>query len=374
MKKRILLLLATAVMMTGCGLKSGSTAKSEAMSPDDPMNKPANLYESLSDEQKKYLEETFEYNEEAINECSYESLNKKLLGTGLELYNQSSGVEVFGLEYKLDESVDKSLYGSYYINQECKSDKLITYDEALDIREKEKNMRLEDFLGYKYTVKSRRGGDSDFGSDEGEANTEVVSDAADYNGNDANHYTMKVEMSDYKGKEMDGTLYVNIYFSEFKDGTVKIKLAPVIYYEASEKDREDGISDQVFSFYYDSILREPFFDDPYGYFNDESVYCEIQYSSVTSKSLVVEVANNTDKDVTGNYSFELYKVENGDKKIVKECESDVERTQHAGAVSIYPVDLAFDGEELEPGDYYIEFGEDKSGYVYGEMSFEVQEG
>lgn len=54
-----------------------------------------------------------------------ESINWNLLGTGLELYNKTSGVEVNGVEYIADNSYD------YQKSNDI--DRKITFDEAVKI-------------------------------------------------------------------------------------------------------------------------------------------------------------------------------------------------------------------------------------------------
>lgn len=78
-----------------------------------------------------------------IEYVSEEDLNRMLLGTGMELYNPSSGVEVFGLEY--NKKVDLIIL---QLPIPTKND----ISDVRKFRNKEKEMRIEDLTEYAYTV------------------------------------------------------------------------------------------------------------------------------------------------------------------------------------------------------------------------------
>ena len=129
MKKIVIYLFLLALLLTGC---HANNINQEEMTTCDVGN-------ILNDEQLKYLTEELHYTKDALSYMSYESLNFELLGTGLELYNQSSGVEKNGIDYICDQETD-------WENLKCEREDLITYEELRQIRMKEKEIRFEDFV------------------------------------------------------------------------------------------------------------------------------------------------------------------------------------------------------------------------------------
>lgn len=60
----------------------------------------------LTEEQKNYLSDKKGIGTAALELMNKESVNWNLLGTGFELYNKTSGVEINGVEYIVDNSYD----------------------------------------------------------------------------------------------------------------------------------------------------------------------------------------------------------------------------------------------------------------------------
>ncbi len=115
MKKiNLVVLFLLVVVLTACG-KSSSDNNSETKT----TNEEASLLDMLSEEQLDYLTQEEQLTEDAIKLMDYESVNWYLLGTGLELYNKSSGVEKFGITYDNSNGVD-------YINADFGNGKKIT--------------------------------------------------------------------------------------------------------------------------------------------------------------------------------------------------------------------------------------------------------
>lgn len=86
MKKYCVILLAVlAIVFTSCTKNNTNTGGGEETTP---------ILDILSDEQIEYLTEKLLFTVDAISDMSYEGVNYQLLGTGLELYNPTSGIEV----------------------------------------------------------------------------------------------------------------------------------------------------------------------------------------------------------------------------------------------------------------------------------------
>ena len=93
MKKYCVILLAFfALVFTACA-KNGTNTDGKAETTP--------ILDILSDEQIEYLTEKLLFTMDAISDMSYEGVNYQLLGTGLELYNPTSGIEVNGLDYTI---------------------------------------------------------------------------------------------------------------------------------------------------------------------------------------------------------------------------------------------------------------------------------
>ena len=90
----------TTLLFTGCNRKTN----------EEP-NKEKKVYNvELSEAQKKYLMNEQMTSEDALKYMDREGINWNLLGTGLELYNPTSGVEVNGLKYKQAKGYDNFFF------------------------------------------------------------------------------------------------------------------------------------------------------------------------------------------------------------------------------------------------------------------------
>ena len=127
-----------AVMLTACA----KTATTD----NGAQNETKAAAVELSAEQLDYLTTQAGLTEDSIALMDYEAINWHLLGTGMELYNKSSGVEVNGITYKNESGTD-------YINAVSESEEPITLDEVYAIRDKEADIRLEDFMKYSFEIK-----------------------------------------------------------------------------------------------------------------------------------------------------------------------------------------------------------------------------
>lgn len=90
MKKSIIFIAAIifAICFTACGNSGEKNTQTETTTNGI----------KLTEEQLEYLKK-LRSDITGIEYVSEEDLNRMLLGTGMEIYNPSSGVEVFGLEY-----------------------------------------------------------------------------------------------------------------------------------------------------------------------------------------------------------------------------------------------------------------------------------
>lgn len=323
MKKKILLLtgLSFVLMFTGCKetySQAGNNAEKDVVnSGSENEESETSIYDTLTEKQKNYLSDVLLYSEDAINMMEYESINWELLGTGFELYNQSSGLEKFGTTYK-EETV---------ISDVSNSDKLITISEAKDIRMKGTDIRLEDFADYKYELTKREEG--------GEA------------------YFMDLPIVEYEDT------YVRIAFKR-ENGNVVMKAPNLIY------KNED--SNYVFSLLYNEASIKQFFEKEPKYTLDDKMFMDIQYSSVTDNSLVIEWWNWSEEEYILSESYELYEVTEEGEKLIDSYEGK-ESDILASTFSISAVKFN-EGITLSEGTtYMIKYGKNKEGYLYEEMTF-----
>lgn len=253
--------------------------------------------EDLSEEQIEYLTDELGLSREDISETAYESLNCKLLGTGLELYNPSSGVEKYGITYELDSTYDYT--------SDSKSEKKITMDEVYSIRAKEKNIRIEDVKGYEYTVEKDEKG----------------------------YYKLFAPIENYEKTSLLMTYRINA------DGTIKM-LVPYLVC---------GDEKMVFSIYYDQAYFKAYYENgDYSYEN--KVFYGVQYSSVTKKGLVLQLYNCKDKDYS--YKGDLVICDINGKEVMK---IEVDYYLYRNMNTIYYVEFT---KELPAGKYSIVIGND----------------
>ncbi len=319
MRKKILctVMLMFIATLCGCGNdveKGESKAKKTEM-----IDKKEGIYQSLTDEQKKYLTQTQLFTEDAINEMDYEAVNWELLGTGFELYNQTSGVEVFGLSYQEEQA----------ISEISNSNELITLEKVIEIRNKEREMKLNDFVNYKYSI------------------TSLESDSG-------NAYLMQVPIKGY-----DNTS-VEIIFSREDNDVINMK-APFIKHEMGEVD-------STFSILYDRDTFEAYYHEEPKYTLENKVYIGVQYSSVRENSLVLNIYNWTENEYKKNSNYELYEITDNGEKLIDSFEGE-EEVIKGKSYSIAGIDFG-DNVNIEKGKrYLLKYGKDIKGYLYDEVEF-----
>ena len=130
--------------------------------------------------------------------------------------------------------------------------------------------------------------------------------------------------------------------------------------------KDDG-TEIVFSIDYDKALFDTFYENG-DYSIDGKLFYGIQYSSVTDKSLVLQVFNNTDEEVSIGKGFKIYKLNGTDKELVVEDEHEIGQAVSKSSWGTIPISFG-EGKTLSAGSYIIEFGDDKTG---GELEFEVK--
>ncbi|MGN0369063.1 MAG: hypothetical protein ACI4EW_00780 [Butyrivibrio sp.] len=318
----LLILMIIPLMLTACG----KNAASEETSAKQTSESDHSILDTLTEEQLNYLTESEQLSEDAIALMDYESVNWYFLGTGMELYNQSSGVEKNGIIYDCEEGTD-------YTNPESVNDKKITMEELYDIRCKEDKMRLEDFMEYEFLIKAI--------------------DA------DNNRYSMQVPVEEYQNT------YAEINFKIKDDNTIYMR-APVLSYHVSDTESK------TFSIYYDKATYTAFFENgDYSY--DNKLYFGIQHSSVTGKSLVLQIFNNTEDEYSLNDSFEIYKITDGEKELLKDYSYTTEDVTQINKQtwSIHPVKFPSE-TKLDKGEYVIVFGSNDDDSVDVELEFNVE--
>lgn len=317
----LLILMIIPLMLTACGKNVSDETGTKETESDG-----SSILHSLTKEQLNYLTESEQLSEDAIALMDYESVNWYFLGTGMELYNQSSGVEKNGVTYDCEEGVD-------YTNSESVNDKKITLEELYNIRCKEDKMRLEDFMEYEFLIKAI--------------------DA------DNNRYSMQVPLEEYQNT------YAEINYKIKDDNTIYMR-APVLSYHVSDTESK------TFSIYYDKATYTAFFENgDYSY--DNKLYFGIQHSSVTGKSLVLQIFNNTEDEYSLNDSFEIYKITDGEKELLKDYSYTTEDVTQIKKQtwSIHPVKFPSE-TKLDKGEYVIVFGSNDDDSVDVELEFNVE--
>lgn len=298
MKKRIVLIFALcliSVILCSCGKKTGDK---EEVNNQDILNK-------LSSEQKKYLLDNFSYGDEALVRMSDEIVNYNLLGTGLEMYNKTKGVEVNGISYKTNKE---------FKIPESTGSKLITKEEAENIRLKEDNIRLEDFLAYKY---------------------EIVEDGE-------NTYVFLLPLEGYDNCYIRFKTIVN-------NDEIHIK-TPHIFHTKSETKS----SGYTFSILYNKADFDEFVKN--GYSDENIFYAFVQYGTVTNESLVVHIYNYFDKTKSFKSEYKIYKGDSDKGDVVDKGNilDDKKVDMEKNSYSVLPVRFS---NKLEKGTYTINLGD-----------------
>ncbi len=328
MKKLKVLFLITISIMVFVGCKEKQIEKE----PEKQEETTTGIYDILTDEQKAYLEE-IAWDEQSINlMLTYEELNWELIGTGLELYNQSGGVERYGVTYNYPEYVDASQYGTYYHDIECTSEKQITLAEADALRGKELDMRLDDFLEYSYI--------------------KVIQEN--------NALRFYLPLADYEN------VYVALLVKERGEGTITLR-AYLMYAH-----REGGEFNDInyFSLLYEQEMMKGYVSEPVGTYEDKLIPF-VHRATVTNKSVVVCFWDGLLEDVTLYETYELYKVEN-DKDVFITERKEAEVITVEEFIELRPVTFFEDDTVLEPGEYKMVYGTYENGDTVGTMYFEVK--
>lgn len=184
MKKSIIFIAAIifAICFTACGNSGEKNTQTETTTNGI----------KLTEQQLEYLKK-LRSDITGIEYVSEEDLNRMLLGTGMELYNPSSGVEVFGLEYNKKSGFD------YLAASD--SNKKMTLSDVRKFRNKEKEMRIEDLTEYAYTVSEKTLNNS---------------------GEKSIIYELDAPITDYENT------YMKIWF-EIKDDKIKMQVTELIY-------------------------------------------------------------------------------------------------------------------------------------------------
>lgn len=263
MKKSIIFIAAIifAICFTACGNSGEKNIQTETTTNGI----------KLTEQQLEYLKK-LRSDITGIEYVSEEDLNRMLLGTGMELYNPSSGVEVFGLEYNKKSGFD------YLAASD--SDKKMTLSDVRKFRNKEKEMRIEDLTEYAYTVSEKTLNNS---------------------GEKSIIYELDAPITDYENT------YMKIWF-EIKDDKIKMQVPQLIY-----RNEADGKT-TAFSINYNPMPIESFFENN-DYSFENKMIVSVQYSSPRKKSIVLNAINWTDYDYHFNGTCDIYKADtDGNKK------------------------------------------------------------
>ena len=295
MKKLLItvVLCCLALTLCSCSKKNDESAKDDVL-------------KILSEEQKKYLNEEAGYTDDALKYMTKEKINYYLLGSGLELYNKTKGVEKYGLTYEV---VDK------FVMPESTSNELITLDEATEIRLKEDRIRLEDFLKFRYITKNEK--------DES--------------------WVLLFPLKSYKDT------YIKLVV-KYYDRKLQLS-APIIYY--SKKIETDN--GYFFSLLYDKTDFENFANES-NYSTEDSFFGFVQYGTVTEESLMIKVYNTYDKANHFKTKYKIYEGENITGKVI--CEGSFSsNSKYEMEKGTYTVEVIYFPSALDKGVYTIDLGD-----------------
>lgn len=331
MKKILYLLVLSSVIIsfTGCG----DERKNETTTTNNQNEAETGYYSTLDDSQKSYMEK-LGFTEESVNDISYEALNYYFIGTGMELYNKTSGVETNGVEYNYPNSVKQEDYGKYYSELESNNTTKITLTEAVKLRKKDAAMTLEDFLPYSFVKLEKEAG--------------------------VTHFMFPIDGYD--------DLYVRVNVQENSDGKIKMYVPYIDYRKNIENEDSEGYT---FSILYNMATLEAFLNDEPKYSLENKVIVNIHPDTITSTSVVVEIQNWTSEDLKLDESFSLYKLEDNEATKVSGFDAADEGEVKGKEFSVIPVHFFTDDSKLEPGDYSLVFGRNELGYVTKELRFTV---
>lgn len=300
MKKIILTIMIFILLLTGC-----SKEKNEEQEPttNDLLNR-------LSEEQIEYLTESLGYDYALISYTGYEQINWELAGTGYELYNPTSGVERFGVKYTVDDGYELGKLKS-------NSDNCITYEEAYELRLKDTEMRLEDFLQYKYEVDKKT--DTKF------------------------KFYLPVE----------GLTDIYVMITVTQHGNEIHMAAPLFRYSRTAS----SVFGEVFSILYDEASFIEFIKDN-KYSLDDTIIYWIQYNSVTNKSLILNVENFCENNKKISSSYKIYLGSDTSATPVLEGKIDDESKITIRSRQCLMIPVYFE-KELDKGEYTFVVGNDE---------------
>ena len=286
----------------------------------------------LTEEQLEYLKK-LRSDITGIEYVSEEDLNRMLLGTGMEIYNPSSGVEVFGLEYNKKSGFD------YLAASD--SNKKMTLSDVRKFRNKEKEMRIEDLTEYAYTVSEKTLNNS---------------------GEKSIIYELDAPITDYENT------YMKIWF-EIKDDKIKMQVPQLIY-----RNEADGKT-TAFSINYNPMPIESFFENN-DYSFENKMIVSVQYSSPRKKSIVLNAINWTDYDYHFNGTCDIYKEDKDGNKKEKATTGTYEAMTIGGRnndkyTGWNYLDITFE-DELPSGDYIIEVKTDGKNKFTKDLSFTIE--
>ena len=324
MKKSIIFIAAIifAICFTACGNSSEKNAQTETTTNGI----------KLTEEQLEYLK-NLNGDITGIEYVSEEGLNRMLLGTGMELYNPSSGVEVFGLEYNKKSGFD------YLAASD--SDKKMTLSDVRKFRNKEKEMRIEELTEYAYTVSEKTLNNS---------------------GEKSIIYELDAPITDYENT------YMKIWF-EIKDDKIKMQVPQLIY-----RNEADGKT-TAFSINYNPMPIESFFENN-DYSFENKMIVSVQYSSPRKKSIVLNATNWTDYDYHFNGTCDIYKADKDCNKKEKATTGTYEAMTIGGRnndkyTGWNYLDITFE-DELPSGDYIIEVETDGKNKFTKDLPFTIE--
>ena len=324
MKKSIIFIAAIifAICFTACGNSGEKNTQTETTTNGI----------KLTEQQLEYLKK-LRSDITGIEYVSEEDLNRMLLGTGMELYNPSSGVEVFGLEYNKKSGFD------YLAASD--SDKKMTLSDVRKFRNKEKEMRIEDLTEYAYTVSEKTLNNS---------------------GEKSIIYELDAPITDYENT------YMKVWF-EIKDDKIKMQVPQLIY-----RNEADGKT-TAFSINYNPMPIESFFENN-DYSFENKMIVSVQYSSPRKKSIVLNAINWTDYDYHFNGTCDIYKADKDCNKKEKATTGTYEAMTIGGRnndkyTGWNYLDITFE-DELPSGDYIIEVKTDGKNKFTKDLSFTIE--
>lgn len=324
MKKSIIFIAAIifAICFTACGNRGEKNTQTETTTNGI----------KLTEEQLEYLKK-LRSDITGIEYVSEEDLNRMLLGTGMEIYNPSSGVEVFGLEYNKKSGFD------YLAASD--SNKKMTLSDVRKFRNKEKEMRIEDLTEYAYTVSEKTLNNS---------------------GEKSIIYELDAPITDYENT------YMKIWF-EIKDDKIKMQVPQLIY-----RNEADGKT-TAFSINYNPMPIESFFENN-DYSFENKMIVSVQYSSPRKKSIVLNAINWTDYDYHFNGTCDIYKEDKDGNKKEKATTGTYEAMTIGGRnndkyTGWNYLDITFE-DELPSGDYIIEVETDGKNKFTKDLSFTIE--